>query len=328
MDDADLVARSMATAIGRVARVEAVAATAGGVRTNVFLTIDDVISGELDGGEIVLREAGGRLPDGAEHIFGAPSYAVGEQVLVFVEDSADGSLHTAGMAMGKYRIERDRRGASLAVRDADANVRVLDPSARAVRSLAAQVRPLAELIASIRRAARNGQRAPRKRTGRRPSRRQGTNALELPPPAFTFLGAPSRWFEPDEGKAVALLLDPTGDAGIGPVQSTAFESPPRRWWPDRRGALCRLSRCQPNRLQRSIRRDHGPKRVPRYPGGWRLLHLFGGARDPQRHVQAYPERESDFQQRLEQLPGLGSLWTRRGSDARDWSYDWSWPCDR
>jgi hypothetical protein len=43
--------------------------------------------------------------------------------------------------------------------------------------------------------------------------------LVLPP--FTFLGTPSRWFEPDNGTAVELLLDPTGDEGIGPDGSRA-----------------------------------------------------------------------------------------------------------
>jgi hypothetical protein len=239
MDDADLVARSMATAIGTVVRVDAVAGAAGGVHTNVRLTLDEVVSGTIDGEEIVLREAGGRLPEGTEQVFGTPSFAVGEQVLVFVEDSADGSLHTAGMAMGKYRIEPDQRGASVAIRDADANVRVLDPSSRAMRPLASQVRPLAELIASIRAAARSGHRTPRRRTMRRPLRRQAASAP--PHAAFTFLGAPSRWFEPDEGKAVDLLLDPTGDAGIGPEASRAALLDAMAAWSNRPLSSLRLN---------------------------------------------------------------------------------------
>jgi hypothetical protein len=127
MDDADLVARSMAVAIGTVTGVESVGDDAGGIRTHVSLTLDEVIRGQIDRKVIVLRELGGRLAQHTERVFGAPTYAVGEDVLVFVEGSADGSLHTAGMAMGKYRIEHDPRGASLAVRDADANVAVSTP---------------------------------------------------------------------------------------------------------------------------------------------------------------------------------------------------------
>jgi hypothetical protein len=239
MDDGDLVTRSMATAIGTVTRVEAVGDEAGDVHTNVFLALDEVISGEIDREEIVLRELGGRLAERTQRVFGAPTYAVGEEVLVFIEDSADGSLRTAGMAMGKYRIERDRRDASVAVRDADANVTVLDPASRTARTLAPEARSLDQLIASIRIAARSGQRAPRKRRAR-PVRPRSTPPLRWEQPAFTFLGSPSRWFEPDEGKAVALLLDPTGDARIGPEASRAAILDALAAWSNRPLASLRL----------------------------------------------------------------------------------------
>lgn len=219
MDDGDLVARSMATAIGTVTRIEAVADEAGGIHTEVFLTLDEVISGNLEGGEFVLNELGGRLAERTERVFGTPSYAVGEEVLVFVEKTEDGSLRTAGMAMGKYRIERDSRGASIAVRGEDASVSVLDPSSRAVRPLAPETRSLTELVASIRRASPAGRHVPRSHRRRRAPRRRRPSPLVRP--AFTFLGTPSRWFEPDQGQAVELFLDPAGDAWIGPQESRA-----------------------------------------------------------------------------------------------------------
>ena len=240
MDDGNLVARSTAAAIGTVTRVEAVGDQVGGIHTNVFLTLDEVISGSIDGEEIVLRELGGRLAERTERVFGAPSYTVGEEVLVFVEGTADGSWRTTGMAMGKYRIERDRRGASVAVRDADASVSVLDPALRALRSLEPEARSLNELIGSIRAASRTGQRAPRKRAVRRTLQRQ-SSGLGSAPPAFTFLGTPSRWFEPDEGKSVELFLDPVGDAGIGAAASREALLDALAAWSNRPLSSLRLS---------------------------------------------------------------------------------------
>jgi hypothetical protein len=37
--------------------------------------------------------------------------------------------------------------------------------------------------------------------------------------AFTFLGTPARWFEPDAGQVVAFQIDRTGDMTIGPADS-------------------------------------------------------------------------------------------------------------
>lgn len=239
MEDGDLVARSRATAIGTVTRVEVVDDEAG-IHTNVFLALDEVISGAVDGNEIVLRELGGRLAGRTERVFGVPEYTVGEEVLVFVEESADGSLHTSGMAMGKYRIERDRRGALVAVRGADASVRVLEPASRAVHSLGPETRSLTELIASIRRASRSARRALGKRRMSRPRRRQPAGSVPNPP-AFTFLGMPSRWFEPDRGMAVEMLLDPAGDAWIGPAASRAAILDALAAWSDRPLSSLRLS---------------------------------------------------------------------------------------
>ena len=79
----------------------------GGINTYVHLDADEVIFGALPSAALILREPGGRLRDRSEWIFGSPEYRVGEQVLVFLAQNADGTLRTTGMSMGKFSLEAD-----------------------------------------------------------------------------------------------------------------------------------------------------------------------------------------------------------------------------
>src|SRR5215472_5701615 len=117
MSERDLAARSIAAVTGWVTDVEAAADPAtGGVNTYVHLEPDEIVFGALPPGPVVLREAGGQLRGGGEWIFGSPEYRVGEEVLVFLSQNADGTLRTTGMSMGKFSLDRDDRGTLTAVR--------------------------------------------------------------------------------------------------------------------------------------------------------------------------------------------------------------------
>lgn len=219
MDERDLAAASTAVVTGWVTGVQAHSdGRTGGVNTYVTIEPTEIVAGTLPEGEIVLRERGGQVKGRVEKIFGAAEFKIGEQVMVFVSQDADGSLHTTDMAMGKYTVQSSSRGLTTVTRSLGAEVMVLD---RATGHLHTSVGP--EVVEF-------GQFVQHVRTAANRSRRPGihTPPVQLTPPElngsvphtfdqsmFTYLGNPSRWFEPDSGQTVLYQIDPTGDARNG-----------------------------------------------------------------------------------------------------------------
>ena len=231
MDERQLTEQAVVVVIGRVTRIQtAEDTTTGAIHTFVFLDPSDVLAGHLPDGEVVLREAGGDLPQRSERIFGSPEYTVGEEVLVFIDQNPDGTLRTASMAMGKYTIGQNPDGVAIATRRLGNNVAVLHPASGELDvNPVPETLPLDELTAHIRAAAPDGG-------------AHGGTAIEPSPPTlndlapesetFTFLnpGSPSRWFEPDGGIAVEYFIDSTGDAKLGPSASrTAVDTALAAW---------------------------------------------------------------------------------------------------
>ena len=60
---------------------------------------------------IVVEEIGGTLQGETLHIEGTPHYAIGGEVVAFLERRADGSFRTTGMAQGRFEIRRGVAGA-------------------------------------------------------------------------------------------------------------------------------------------------------------------------------------------------------------------------
>ena len=230
MDERELAAASTAVVSGWVTGVESHPdERTGGVNTYVTIEPTAVITGPLPEGEIVLRERGGQVQGRNEKIFGAPEYAIGEEVVTFLSQDTDGSLHTTAMAMGKYTVQASRRGAAMVSRNLGSEVMVLDrATGRLHQQAAPDVVDLGQFEEHVRIAATR-------------SRRPG-NRLRLTPPelgvtvphsyqsAFTYLGNPSRWFEPDFGQPVLYNIDATGDARNGPtVSRTSVDSAFAAW---------------------------------------------------------------------------------------------------
>jgi hypothetical protein len=231
MDEHELATASTAVVRGWVTGVEAHADPEnGGVNTYVSIEPQAVLSGVLPEGEIVLKERGGQVSGRIEKIFGAPEYAVGEQVVAFLSQDADGALHTTAMAMGKYDVQSPGGAAATVSRRFGAGVTLLDRRpGRRHATVATEVVELGQFEAHVR--------AVRHRQGR-----QGRHPVRLAPPElgltvphnyespFTYLGNPSRWFEPDFGQPVLYQIDVSGDARNGPLVSrTAVDSAFAAW---------------------------------------------------------------------------------------------------
>jgi hypothetical protein len=66
-----------------------------------------VLKGELQSSTIVLKQLGADFADSGFHVFGQPKFTEGQQMLLYLNSAADGSLHVAHNFMGKFDIETD-----------------------------------------------------------------------------------------------------------------------------------------------------------------------------------------------------------------------------
>jgi hypothetical protein len=229
LDEQDLTRQAVVVVTGRVLRAEAKPdPVTGGVSTEVVIQPDAVVAGAARSAVVILREPGGELADRVERVFGRAEYQPGERVLVFASRAADGSLHTSSLAMGKYTIRGTGRQAT-ATRDLGSGALVLDArSARVVEDPGPQTYALDALLESVRATAAGDAAAPAPAVN--PVAERDT-IEELAAP-FTYLGSPSRWFEPDWGLPVAYAVDATGDAALGVFGSQAAIADALAAWTD------------------------------------------------------------------------------------------------
>jgi len=97
---ADLVVR--AVVVGRETRAEA-AEGHQRVVTFVTLSVAEVVVGDVTAPEVVVRVPGGTLGPWRVHTPGAPDFAVGEEVVVFLEATPQG-FQTMGLRLGKFTV--------------------------------------------------------------------------------------------------------------------------------------------------------------------------------------------------------------------------------
>ena len=117
ISDAELFRRADVVVHGVVTSSETLEARDGMPETVTVVAPLRVWKGTL-GGDLVLHQAGGQLPDGRFfHLFGRPEYAVGAEVVVFAIAREEGDFQTAEMQLGKFTVARDDAGALYAVPD-------------------------------------------------------------------------------------------------------------------------------------------------------------------------------------------------------------------
>jgi uncharacterized protein YceK len=105
LTDEDLIASSRIILIGDVQSVKAQwDADHQTINTYVKVNVTRLLKGQLQNQTIVFKQLGGRVGDEATVIFGAPEYAAGQQVLLFLDTRQDGTLRVAHLFQGKYDI--------------------------------------------------------------------------------------------------------------------------------------------------------------------------------------------------------------------------------
>jgi hypothetical protein len=123
-------------AVGRDERV-------GSLYTYVTLDVADVLKGSVPGRQIILKQLGGRLGATALEIAGQPTFAVGENVLVFLEvRPRDRTLAVTALWQGKFTIVSGGADGEVAVRQ--------DPGGRARGVFGDQARSLATWSGTLR----------------------------------------------------------------------------------------------------------------------------------------------------------------------------------
>jgi hypothetical protein len=192
LTDAELVATSAFIVRGHVVDMEAAELPGPRIVTQVTIVLEETVKGRVLSDRMILTSPGGQLGDRSVHVYGAPEFTLGEEVLVFARRAGDGTVHANGLALGKYGIERDGAARATARRDVPT----------------ADLRDLEKFLTELRTRVATDT-APEESYTLPGSRSSGEDA----PPVtarFTLLGppqqAPARWFEPDDGLAVPLLV--------------------------------------------------------------------------------------------------------------------------
>lgn len=199
----------------------------GRIFTYVKLKVQEVLKGQITERKIVIKELGGRVGERISVVYGNPEFALGEQVLLYLDTWKDGSLRTYQMFLGKFSIVRDEKtGREFAVRGTgDGHVEVL-PSHSGQQSAAITNRmEVSAYVAMVK---------SRLDANVKQSRHfeqtyySNVPTLASPPgyvseaksgeihPEFNLFNPPIRWFEPDTGLPVPYTLNPhaSDDPGV------------------------------------------------------------------------------------------------------------------
>jgi hypothetical protein len=220
----DLARSSVSSVLGRVLEVEGLRTAGGNIVTLVRVRVDEVIGGRLPSPNIVLKEQGGRVGDERLRVHGAPEFAVGETVVLFLETADDGSLRTTHSVLGKFSVELDDNGMP--------QVRRRWPRGSVVVGAVAATpdqgaTPLQRVVERVRSVMAVSAPAPAPAPAAGAMEAQDWNA---PGTAAFTLDGPARFFEPDESLPLEFLVDARGDQSLGLEASLqALRSALGRW---------------------------------------------------------------------------------------------------
>lgn len=145
LSDEDLTAEADAVVQGEVLSVESYRdARRDRVFTRVTLGVSEYLKGHGPD-EVIVRVAGGVVGDLEYRVLGAPQFAVGEEVVLFLQARTDAN-GVVGMIQGKLRVTTDERGEKWVTREIGGVALV----ARDGRAPARPTRPMRFRLAELR----------------------------------------------------------------------------------------------------------------------------------------------------------------------------------
>jgi hypothetical protein len=177
----------------------------GQILTDITITVDEMLKGAVPTPELTIRQLGGKVGDLESRVDGSPQFALGER---------DGTLRVAHLYLGKFAILTDEQtGETFAHRETPPGVIVTAPPGSGAPLTTDELHVLRDIRDRVRSIIRS--------TPLNRGRGSGSTALLFTPPApvgtaeaqafFTFLGTPSRWFEPDSGGVVTMRVNASGE---------------------------------------------------------------------------------------------------------------------
>ncbi len=174
-----------------------------GAATDYVVEVEEVVKGDVLAGAVVVRVPGGEAEGGLEmRVSGAPRFAPGERVLLFLEPNRDGSYGVLHLFLGAFHEVR-AGGRRLAARDLGEG-RALGPAADPARDLERFTRWLADRAA--------GRDSARDYLVDGAGPRSATAAFTAMP---TPDGVPLRWFRFASGDSAGWKLNTALPAGVG-----------------------------------------------------------------------------------------------------------------
>lgn len=186
--------------------------------TYVTLRVQTIFKGQITGSEIVIKEPGGVTQDRGSVIFGTPEFKTGEEVLLYLDTWADGSLRVHQWFLGKFNVNTDKAtGRSLVARNMNSsNVSIVGRSQTGAITDRADLPAYAEML----RARVN---ALQTVSAQHEAKYYGNVSLRVlpmeksstsnqPVQNFTLINGsyPPRWFEPDSAQPVVFKVNPSG----------------------------------------------------------------------------------------------------------------------
>ncbi|WP_309891441.1 hypothetical protein [Archangium sp.] len=118
--------------------------------TDVEIQVTEALKGQASG-SVLVTQPGGRVGDIGQKVSGLASFTPGEEVVLFLERRGPEAFRVAGMAQGKYQVQRSGEGTrALAVPEPTGDVLLVDPDTRQATASSARPLSLEELKASIR----------------------------------------------------------------------------------------------------------------------------------------------------------------------------------
>jgi hypothetical protein len=182
----------------------------GAAHTYVTVAVDTVLKGDIPEREIVVKQLGGRVGNEVAVVFGQAEFAVGEDVLLFLEvRPRDRTLYTAALWQGKWTIERDpTTGEAIATR------RSPDSGDRGILRGEPDRRSLSTFTSRLAALGGSAPEPPRRFVTQPPAEEmQNVVAMAIDALPFTQLG-PYRWTEFDSGAAIPVDIQTSGQPGL------------------------------------------------------------------------------------------------------------------
>jgi hypothetical protein len=131
-----------------VVRVEAMKATpASNIVTLTEIAISEVLKGPRVESAITVIQPGGVVGRVGQRVHGAATFALGDEVLVFLEP-AGRQFGVVGMAQGRFVV--DRTGPTPLVRGGEAGLSLIDPATHRLGSSSVSQMSLAQLEQLVR----------------------------------------------------------------------------------------------------------------------------------------------------------------------------------